>query len=276
MVPCVDSNLKPNEVDVIASVGDDGTTDDLLTAGLGKTGLGSATGPTYANPTSPAPGELRRAAIYSNYRALVDPTAAGGYGTLHGPNVDANGVVTAGEGRIAGIEYTAYTNDLNAGDNVTLVVQVPSNFDRNNPCIESATSSGSRGVYGAISSAEWGLKGGCIVALTDKGTGAQPGPQPPSRQTRPRPSWLRSTPRHPTASLSSTRTHSAIPRRTEVPTRSARSSSRSTWSTRPTGRCAQRARVRRRSIATTPSSEHRPRRTAAARRSQQPNWIRPT
>ncbi len=174
MLPCTDSNLKPNGVDVITSVSYDGATDDLLTAGLGKTGLGSAIGPTYANPAAPTSTELRRAAIYNNYRALVDPTAAGGYGTLYGPNVDANGVVTAGEGRIAGIEYTAYTNDLSAGDNVTLVVQVPSNFDRNNPCIESATSSGSRGVYGAISSAEWGLKRGCIVALTDKGTGAQP------------------------------------------------------------------------------------------------------
>ena len=35
-----------------------------------------------------------------------------------------------------------------------------------------ATSSGSRGVYGAIGSAgEWGLKRGCVVAYTDKGTG---------------------------------------------------------------------------------------------------------
>ena len=35
-----------------------------------------------------------------------------------------------------------------------------------------ATSSGSRGVYGAIGSAgEWGLKRGCAVAYADKGTG---------------------------------------------------------------------------------------------------------
>src|SRR5205085_6226784 len=33
-------------------------------------------------------------------------------------------------------------------------------------------SSGSRGVYGAIATAgEWGLKHGCAVAYTDKGTG---------------------------------------------------------------------------------------------------------
>jgi len=39
------------------------------------------------------------------------------------------------------------------------------------PCIVTATSSGSRGVYGAIAAVgEWGLKHGCAVAYTDKGT----------------------------------------------------------------------------------------------------------
>ena len=36
-----------------------------------------------------------------------------------------------------------------------------------------ATSSGSRGVYGAISTGEWGLKKGCAVAYTDKGAGTE-------------------------------------------------------------------------------------------------------
>jgi hypothetical protein len=39
---------------------------------------------------------------------MLDMTAAGGYGTLYGPNVDAQGRVTAGEGLIAGTEYTAF------------------------------------------------------------------------------------------------------------------------------------------------------------------------
>jgi hydroxybutyrate-dimer hydrolase len=63
----------------------DGETDDLLTAGLGAAGLGSATPPGFADPLNPTPAELRRLAIYSNYRALVDPTPAGGYGTFYGP-----------------------------------------------------------------------------------------------------------------------------------------------------------------------------------------------
>ena len=173
--PAPELNTRPtNIVGAVLVQSYDGTTDDLLTAGLGKTGLGAAVGPTFANPAAPTAAELRRAAIYNNYRALVDPTAAGGYGTLYGPNVDANGNVTSGEGKIAGVEYTAFSDDGSGQENVTMVVQIPANFDVNNPCIQSATSSGSRGPYGAVSAGEWGLKRGCAVALTDKGTSPQP------------------------------------------------------------------------------------------------------
>jgi hydroxybutyrate-dimer hydrolase len=150
----------------------DGTTNDLLTGGLGKSGLAAATPPAFADAANPTPAELRTRAIYNNYRALVDTTVSGGYGTLFGPNVDASGQATAGEGRVAGIEYVAYSDDGTGTTNVTLMVQIPSNFDRNAACIIAAPSSGSRGVYGAIGTAgEWGLKRGCAVAYTDKGTG---------------------------------------------------------------------------------------------------------
>ncbi len=169
-----DLNVKPGNVGTVSVAAYDGAGDDLLTGGLGKTGLGAATGPTFAAPAAPTAAELRRSAIYNNYRALVDPTTAGGYGTLYGPNVDAAGNVTSGEGKIAGTEYTTFFDDGSGRDNVTLLVQVPTTFDPANPCIETATSSGSRGVYGAISAAEWGLKRGCAVALTDKGTSPTP------------------------------------------------------------------------------------------------------
>ncbi|QIE24880.1 D-(-)-3-hydroxybutyrate oligomer hydrolase [Caballeronia sp. SBC2] len=150
----------------------DGTTDDLLTAGLGKDGLASATPPAIANPAAPSAAELRRLAIYSNYRALVDMSANGGYGRFWGPNVDLNGNDTLGEGMIAGKEYLAFADDGSGTLNVSLLVQIPASFNPNQPCIVTATSSGSRGVYGAISAAgEWGLKRGCAVAYTDKGTG---------------------------------------------------------------------------------------------------------
>jgi hydroxybutyrate-dimer hydrolase len=149
----------------------DGVTNDLLTAGLGKTGLGSAVAPGFADALHPTAEELRRLAIYNNYRALIDPTAGGGYGTLYGPNVTANGTVTASEGRIAGTEYIAYEK-AGGRRNVTMMVQIPDTFDPGNACIITAPSSGSRGVYGAIATAgEWGLKRGCAVAYTDKGTG---------------------------------------------------------------------------------------------------------
>jgi hydroxybutyrate-dimer hydrolase len=53
-----------------------------------------------------------------------------------------------------------------------MMVQIPASFDPANPCMVTAVSSGSRGVYGAISVAgEWGLKHRCAVAYSDKGTG---------------------------------------------------------------------------------------------------------
>jgi hydroxybutyrate-dimer hydrolase len=148
----------------------DGVGNDLLTAGLGKTGLGSPVPPAVSTP--PTAEELRRLAIYNNYRALIDPTPGGGYGTLYGPNVKADGTVTTSEGLIAGDEYIAFERDRDGHRNVTMIVQVPDTFDPTRGCIIAAPSSGSRGVYGAIATAgEWGLKRGCAVAYTDKGTG---------------------------------------------------------------------------------------------------------
>ncbi|WP_238812381.1 D-(-)-3-hydroxybutyrate oligomer hydrolase [Paraburkholderia sp. SG-MS1] len=150
----------------------DGNTDDLLTAGLGKSGLALATAPAMANSAQPMAAELRRVAIWSNYRALVDMSANGGYGRFWGPNVDLNGNDTLGEGKIAGKEYLAFADDGSGAQNVSMLVQIPASFNPDQPCIVTATSSGSRGVYGAISAAgEWGLKRGCAVAYTDKGSG---------------------------------------------------------------------------------------------------------
>jgi hydroxybutyrate-dimer hydrolase len=165
-------NIKPAFLGTISKTFYDGGSDDLLTAGLGKTGLGAAAAPAPAVPTAPTAAELRRIAIFVNYRSILDPVANGGYGVLYGPNIDNNGGNTLGEGKIAGTEYIAYADDGTGEQNVTLMVQVPASFDTNRACIVTATSSGSRGVYGAIGSAgEWGLKRGCAVAYADKGTG---------------------------------------------------------------------------------------------------------
>lgn len=148
----------------------DGNSDDLLTAGLGASGLASATAPTVS--AMPTAAELRRLAIHQNYRALVDTSANGGFGTLYGPTVANGGVTPTATGKIAGKEFIAYTDDGSGQQNVTLMVQVPDTFNPSKPCIVTATSSGSRGIYGAIgTSGEWGLKRGCAVAYTDKGSG---------------------------------------------------------------------------------------------------------
>jgi hydroxybutyrate-dimer hydrolase len=164
-------NVKPAFAGAVTTTTYDGTSDDLLTAGVGRSGLVS-TAALPALSATPTAAEIRRLAIVNNYRAIVDTTLGGGFGTLYGPNVGTDGVAGAGEGRIAGTETIAYADGGTGAQNVTMMVQVPASFDRNAPCIITATSSGSRGVYGAIgSSGEWGLKHGCAVAYTDKGSG---------------------------------------------------------------------------------------------------------
>ena len=148
---------------------------DLLTAGLGRSGIANTAAATltvYADPANPTADELRRNAIQSNYRGLVDNTANGGYGVLYGPNVDLAGKSTLGEGLVPGLEYVGVLDDGSGKKRVTMAVQVPDSFDVNAPCIVVGPSSGSRGVYGAIGTAsDWGLKRGCAVALTDAGKG---------------------------------------------------------------------------------------------------------
>ena len=157
---------------VAIGAGDSAATQDLLTAGLGRSGLGRAPAPAYANPLAPTALELRRNAVYSNYRGLLDSTANGGFGTLYGPNIDSAGNATASEGLIPGREYTASLDDGSGRKRVVIAVQIPDSFDPAAPCLVLGPSSGSRGVYGAIATAgEWGLKHGCAVALTDAGKG---------------------------------------------------------------------------------------------------------
>lgn len=165
-------NAKPAYLGTVSSITYDGASDDLLTAGLGRTGLGAAAAPAAADPLQPSAAELRKIAIFNNYRAVLDISVNGGYGSLYGPNIDIAGNDTLGEGKIAGTEFIAYSDDGSGHQNVTMMVQVPASFNPASPCIITGTSSGSRGVYGAIgSSGEWGLKHGCAVAYTDKGTG---------------------------------------------------------------------------------------------------------
>jgi hydroxybutyrate-dimer hydrolase len=167
-----DYNVKPSGFGTITSLVYDGIVDDLLTAGLGVNGLQSDTAPGFVDAANPTVGELRRLAIYTNYRAQVDTTTGGGFGVIYGPNVDANGNANASSGTVPGTEFITYLDDGTGRQNVTVMVQLPLLFNRAAPCIVTATSGGSQGVYGAMATAgEWGLKRACAVVYVDKGTG---------------------------------------------------------------------------------------------------------
>ncbi|HVE52101.1 MAG TPA: 3-hydroxybutyrate oligomer hydrolase family protein, partial [Ramlibacter sp.] len=108
---------------------------DLLTGGLGKAGLESAVAPLYADSSQPTALELRRNALYSNYRAILDPTSAGGYGRMYGPNIRADGTVTTEAGLIPGRESIASLDDGTGRKRVVMAVQVPDSFDPAAPCL---------------------------------------------------------------------------------------------------------------------------------------------
>ncbi len=135
--------------------------DDLLTAGLGIAGLRMLAPPAFADPAAPTAVELRRRAIWSNWRGIADLAVGGGYGEVYGSTQT-----------VIGREFSALATLPGARHPHRVLVQVPDGFDRKRRCIVIAPSSGSRGVYGAIAVAgAWALPNGCAVAYTDKGTG---------------------------------------------------------------------------------------------------------
>lgn len=140
----------------------DGVTDDLVTAGLGAEGLRGSP-PSFADPLRPTARELRRRAIYMNYRGLVDVSADGGFGTLFG---------ATGHALVAGVEFLFAIRTPDGSATTTGLLQIPRGFDPRNPCLVAVASSGSRGIYGALPTAgEWGLRHDCAVVHSDKGTG---------------------------------------------------------------------------------------------------------
>jgi hydroxybutyrate-dimer hydrolase len=135
--------------------------DDLLTAGLGEAGLRSPVPPAFANPEQPTAAELRRRAIWTNWRGIADLAPGGGYGSVYGSLQP-----------VPGREYHAFARLPGHQQPHRVLVQLPDAFDVAKRCVVVTASSGSRGVYGAIALAgAWGLPRGCTVAYTDKGAG---------------------------------------------------------------------------------------------------------
>ena len=135
--------------------------DDLLTGGLGLDGLRAMAPPAFADPAQPTTAELRRRALWSNWRGIADLAPGGGYGELFGSLA-----------AVPGREFHAYAKVPGATSPHRVMLQLPDAFDLGKRCVVVTASSGSRGIYGSIAVAgAWGLPRGCAVAYTDKGAG---------------------------------------------------------------------------------------------------------
>lgn len=135
--------------------------DDLLTGGLGLAGLRAMAPPAFADAGHPTPAELRRRALWSNWRGIADLAPGGGYAELYGSVAD-----------VPGREFSAFARVPGASQPHRVMLQLPDGFDADKRCVVVTASSGSRGIYGAIAVAgAWGLPKGCAVAYTDKGAG---------------------------------------------------------------------------------------------------------
>lgn len=135
--------------------------DDLLSGGLGLAGLRAMLPPAFADAAHPSPAELRRRALWSNWRGIADLVPGGGYGDVYG-----------GVANVPGREFSAFAQLPGATQPHRVLLQLPDGFDAGKRCVVVAASSGSRGIYGAIAVAgAWGLAKGCAVAYTDKGAG---------------------------------------------------------------------------------------------------------
>ncbi len=135
--------------------------DDLLTAGLGLAGLRAPVPPAFSDPHQPTATELRRRALWSNWRGIADLRPGGmgeGYGSVR---------------PVPGREFHALARLPGANHPHRVMLQLPDAFDAGSPCLVVTASSGSRGIYGSIAVAgAWGLPRGCAVAYTDKGAGS--------------------------------------------------------------------------------------------------------
>ena len=135
--------------------------DDLLTAGLGLAGLRAMLPPAFADAEHPTPAELRRRALWANWRGIADLAPGGGYAELYGSVAS-----------VPGREFSAFARVPGATQPHRVLLQLPDAFDAGKRCVVVTASSGSRGIYGAIAVAgAWGLPKGCAVAYTDKGAG---------------------------------------------------------------------------------------------------------
>ena len=155
----------PEWLRVISETSFDGQSDDLVTGGLGFAEMVAGGLPTYDDPLNPTASELRRASLRT--------TGSAGFGEIWGPTIDAaTGEQRPGDGKIAGREVLAVSDDGDGQQNVSFLLQVPAGFDRENACVLAVPVGGSASIYRNIGNlGYWGLQKNCAVVYTDKGLG---------------------------------------------------------------------------------------------------------
>ena len=163
LAACAAPETRPAPEPSLAKIDPPTVVADLLTGGLGLDGLRAATPPPFANADLPTAEELRRRALWTNWRGIADLAPGGGYGEVYGSLA-----------AVPGREYHALRTVAGARHPHRVMTQVPDAFDARARCLLVTVSSGSRGIYGAIALAgAWGLPRGCAVAYTDKGAGTE-------------------------------------------------------------------------------------------------------
>lgn len=145
----------------------DGDSDDLVTAGIGFSALTRAQKiPTFSNPAQPTAAELRQARL----TRYINPSL--GEGKFYGFRYEE--LTPLFDGKFAGSELTAYFDDGSGQQNVAMLLQIPLDFDKRNPCIVAVPASDSNSIYDAKDiqiRGLWGLRHNCAVVYTDKGLG---------------------------------------------------------------------------------------------------------
>ena len=131
---CAATGARHTALDLPMRVSEHRGADDLLTAGLGLDGLRVMTAPAFADPEHPTAAELRRRAIWSNWRGIADLSPGGGYGTLYGSLAT-----------VPGREFSALATVPGARQPHRVLAQVPDAFDLSKRCVVVTASSGSRG-----------------------------------------------------------------------------------------------------------------------------------
>ncbi|MFG6667960.1 3-hydroxybutyrate oligomer hydrolase family protein [Halomonas sp. HNIBRBA4712] len=152
---------KPAWLTVVSERAYDGLENDLATAGIGVDAMRAGEAPGYVDPLRPSVEELRRNALFTR--------ATAGFGERYGPNVDAASGERSHTG-IAGTELIALASSDE--DNVSLLLQIPDDFDWQSPCVLAVPVAGSSSLFSDIATiGYWGLQKNCAVTYTDKGLG---------------------------------------------------------------------------------------------------------